>query len=330
MGYVIWHYRANKFKNAKLTLSKYLKENRGDWYGYYLLGKLSLQMKNYDSALSSFDMAIQLMGQSDPYEKLPILHDFGLYYQEIGKVDSAEFYYNKANMLAQKLGAKGEQIRTYQACSNIWKKEGSYRKIADSSWAAIKIAQELEEYSALSNLYFNLAFVYGIMGDRDRAQSYYLLTIQEAKKIQNAELISQAYIELGRQYMKLELWEKALEYFNSSKRVAKEASVDKSEHLALLNIGDIYKFQMDIEHAKQSYEAVLRYARRTKQYTLTERCLIKLANLYLEPNSHLNKAQYYLALADAFARQTFQIQLTANHRWMQGLISLFEHHIINN
>jgi len=83
-----------------------------------------------------------------------------------------------------------------------------------------------------------------------------------------------------------------------------------------------------VADAKAAYKKVLRYAQRTQQHSLTEICFVKLSNLYLQPlNTKLKSATFYLNMADALARQTFQLQYAANHRWMQGKIALLENEI---
>ncbi|MFQ5825499.1 MAG: tetratricopeptide repeat protein, partial [bacterium] len=324
LGYVIWRYREKNFKKAIHTLKKYLDKNKDDWYGFYLLGKYSRQMKDIKSVLPAFEKAIQIMGQRDPFGKLPVLYNLGLYYQEIGRVDSAEYYLDKANALAQKIGAKEEEIKIQQALFNLWIQEGLYQTMTQNSMNAIRMAQEIEDHNALSQIYYSLASVYAMMADRERAINFYLKTVEEANNIQRAELISRAYIGLGSEYMNTEMWEKALEYLNNGVNVAEEAGLPGIKYQALLNIGDIYKSQTDIKHAKQSYEEVLRYAQKTKQIRLIENCLLNLVDLYLNFGSDLKSAKYYLTLAEELALQNFQIQFTANHRWMQGVISLFE------
>jgi CHAT domain-containing protein/tetratricopeptide (TPR) repeat protein len=324
LGYVMWRYRENNVKTAIRTLKKYLDKNKDDWYGFYLLGKYSRQIKDFKSVLPPLETAIQIVGQSDPFGKLPVLHELGLYYQEIGRADSADYYLDKANTLAQKIGAKEEQVKIQQALFSLWIQEGLYQTVTKNSINAIRMAQEIEDHNALSHLYYSVASVYAIMGDSERAINFYSKTVEEANKTQQAELISKAYIGLGSEYMSTEVWEKALEYLNKGMNVAQEVGLSELKYQALLDIGDIYKSQMDIQRAKQSYEKVLRYAKKTKQIRLIENSLLNLIDLYLNFGSDLKSAKYYLTLAQALALQNFQIQFTANHRWMQGLISLNE------
>ncbi|MFQ5824298.1 MAG: CHAT domain-containing protein [bacterium] len=329
LGYAIWRYRINNFIKAKTTLQQYLKKNQKDWFGYYYLGRVSYKLKEYDAVFTNLQTSIQLIGQSDPYKKLKVLQNLGSLFQKIGKLGASEKYLYQALQLAQRIGAWKEQIKIQQARSILYMKERYYQRMAEACLNGILLAQKINEISDLSNLYYNLAYAYGKMGNKDNAINYYLLTIEQAARVQNSELLTKAYTKIGREYLNLSNLEKAFDFLNKSLKVAQEAKLTELEHYALLSIADIHKAQGDIKSAKQNYKKVLKYAQRTQKHKLTEICFLKLASLYLKPTSNLQNAKYYLSLADAFARQTLQIQYVANHRWMQGRISLFEGEVEN-
>jgi len=328
LGYAIWRLQIKKLKKARGTVLSYL-EKRKDFYGYKVLGgDIEQTAKKFQESNRYYRLALKLNKDFKKISNIEIFKNMANNFQEIDKPDSADYYFKKGLELAQKTAARKEKLEISQAAAFFYKQLRMYQKMANACNEGIEIAREISEIDYLAPLYHDLGFAYEEMTDNDRALKYYSLTLKEAEQAENTSLSAKSLFAIGRIYLNSTDLDQAIEYLNQSMKIAKKARHSNTQYLALLKIADIHKSQGEVADAKVAYQKVLRYAQRTQQHSLTEICFVKLSNLYLQPlNTKLKSAIFYLNMADALARQTFQLQYAANHRWMQGKIALLENEI---
>ncbi|MFQ5674555.1 MAG: CHAT domain-containing protein, partial [bacterium] len=202
------------------------------------------------------------------------------------------------------------------------------QNLVDAGVEGIEIARDIGAKSFLAGFYLDVAFAYEKMDDLQRALKFCELALQAVRESPDQNVESAAHFAIGRLYFALNEPERALEHLEQSREIARKGGRSNTRHLALLNQADVYKLQGRIQEAKTAYKQVLRYAQRMQRHHLTETCFVKLADLYLNSDPpDMNSVTYYFNLANALARQTFQLQFGANHRWMQGKQALMQNSV---
>ena len=326
LGIAIWKFYARDLNKSRAALLSYLK-NQPDVYSSNLLGKVYYSMSRFDEAAASFFPALKLGAPN--LERLQIVsyHQLGRIYLEKGKVDSAAYSLNIALSLAQKCADLPAELEVQQSAMDLHKTTAMYHQLEQSARSVLGLATRLNQKSTWPNAHLNLALAFENLGDYDQALQNYLCTAEQAKQFGNFDLTARGLYEAGRLCAISHDREKAQTYLSQSIEAAQAAGLEDIKHLAWLNLADMMREQGDMERAKEEYERVWRYAQSTQQNHLAETCLVKLAHLYLSAYNSIPDAHYYLALADALAKETFHLQHAANIRWMQGKITLMQNDI---
>jgi len=327
LGYAIWRHEIKNHKKAKSTILGYL-EKRKDFYGHKVLGDIEQTANNFQESNRNYRSALKLSKDVSQHSNIEVFKNLAVNFQELGKPDSADFYFKESLELARKTAARKEQLEISRLASLFYRQLRLNQKMADACHEGIEVAVAINELEYLPAVYHDLGYAYEKMADSRRALKYYSLTLKETERSGNTSLTCKTFFAIGRIYLNLSDPDQAFEYLNQSVEIAKKAGHSNIQYLSLLKIADIHKSRGEISEAKSAYQKVLRHAQRTQQHSLTETCFIKLSDLYLQPsNIVLKSATFYLNMADALARQTFQLQFAANHRWMQGKVALQENEI---
>ncbi len=327
LGYAIWRHQIKNLRKARSTILGYL-ANRKDFYGNKVLGDIERKTNNFQESNRGYRAALNLNKTDSQYLNIDIFVSMAANFQALNKPDSADFYFKRGLQLARKIAARKEQLEINQAMAVFYRQLGMYQKMADVCHEGLEVAMETNELDDLPGLYYDLGYACEKMADNDRALKYYSLALKEAERAEHTRLSAESFFAMGRIYWARNDIENASEYLNQSIDIAKKAGHSNIQYLSLLKIADIHKSIGEVADAKTAYQKVLRFAQRTQQHSLTETCFVKLSDLYLQPqNTQLKSATFYLNMADALARQTFQLQFAANHRWKQGKIALLENEI---
>jgi CHAT domain-containing protein len=326
LGIAIWKFYARDLNKSRVALLSYLK-NQPDIYSSNLLGKIYYSMGRFDEAAASFFFALKVDAPNRERLRIVSYHQLGRVYLEKGKVDSAAYFLNNALSLAQKCADLPAELEVQQSAMDLYKATAMYHQLEQSARSVLALATRLNQKSLWPNAYLNLALVFENLEDYDQALQNYLRTAEHAKQSADPVLTARGLYEAGRLCVISHDWENAQNYLSQSIEIAQTAALEDIQHLAWLNLADMMNKRGNMERAKEEYGRVLRYAQSTQQHTLAETCLVKLAHLYLSAYNSIPDAHYYLTLADALAKETFQLQQAANIRWMQGKITLMQNDI---
>ncbi|MFQ5706674.1 MAG: CHAT domain-containing protein [bacterium] len=323
LGSAIRQFRTKHFKRARASLLKYVKNRKQNWYSAYWLGLVAKKLHDSQKRHAYLDTSLKLAPSFNPNARVRVELELARYYQSVN-LDSAKAYFDQARATGQEIGDQLQLITIYRLLADFYLRNEYHAKTIEFCGDGIQIARELEDQNALIHFYQDLAFAWGRLGDRSRAIQYYEQSAKIATGAKDGSAVARANLGIGRQYMKLQLWDKALAYLKQSLKISQGQKLTPLEYEAVFNLGEVEAAAGELEKARQNYEKVVRFGQKSRDYDLVEHCFLKLAHLYLKPVPDLEKAQYYLHLADFLAMETVKIQYSANHRWMQGNIALLE------
>ena len=216
-----------------IIYSKQVKANPDNPEGYYELGKVYIEQKEYQAALKQFNKATRLK------------KDYGEAYREKG---IALFYLRrfldseKAILKSFKLNPAQPNIAT--DLGSIYLRNGSFNK----AFRYLKVAQNRE--NNLHIVFNNLGAAYAKTGESKEALKLW----EQALKINPG--IPEAYINMGVIYEKMGDKKKALTAYQ------KALNLDASNAMAHFNLGVIYAKEKNFQKAVKEWETALNFETR--------------------------------------------------------------------
>lgn len=141
---------------------------------YFTFGKLYMAVKKYDSVFYSLKKAEELIRNinSDDIdiEKNLITLDFGNYYLDIGKLDSAQYYFQKA--ISDDKKEIPVKLYAYQSLGELQLKKGKYKEAEKSFLMSASIMKKHNYPVENFDVYKNLSTVYYRLNDLERSAKY--------------------------------------------------------------------------------------------------------------------------------------------------------------
>ncbi len=259
------------FEEAKSLLHKMLKMEdsltiRNKIAIYNRLGILNNDIGKYNIAIGYYKSAQKACTENfgEDYSVLsPIYNNFAITYKLKGDFEKAMEFYNEAlsklNESSIEPKKKNSEASKYYLNIGILKlKDGKY----EDAIAFFKVSQKLKkEYSisGLENVYQNQAKAYDKLGLFDRAEEYYLKSINEWYKKETGDYrykSANVYNDYSSLLIKLGRKKEAIKYFKISHQIYLENYGDRHPLTAnsYLTIGDFYLQTGQIREALDNYQ----------------------------------------------------------------------------
>jgi len=125
------------------------------------------------------------------------LNNIASIYQDMGKLDKALEFYKKSLALSDEKG----KSTTYNNIATIYYQMGDYKKAIEYMRKGIEINQRFGDYYDLASDYLNLGSVYIKIKDFSKAKYYLEQGLSMEKKIGNLRWLGAAYRYLGKLYL---------------------------------------------------------------------------------------------------------------------------------
>ncbi|PIP54973.1 MAG: hypothetical protein COX07_02435 [Bacteroidetes bacterium CG23_combo_of_CG06-09_8_20_14_all_32_9] len=245
------------------------------------------------------------------------------------KPDSAIYYYQKAQSLAEKKLATSQSstikvintIKKYLAIScryigTIYLYQGLYDKAIEYYLKSLKITKEIGDKKEMAKCYNNIGMVHDNEGSYDKAIEYYFksLKIFEELSKQNEDILlkgeakkgmSQCYNNIGIVHTKHHNYDKAIEYYFKSLKIFEELS--KQQGNAVLsreakkgmaqcynNIGNVHYYQGSYDNAIEYYLKSLKIKEELNDKKGMSNCYNNIGGIYIIQSSYDKAIESYL------------------------------------
>ncbi len=317
LGYAMWRLRVKNLPKARTTVEKYTTERGGDGYGYKILGEIELEMGNGVEAISAFTTARDLLPLTSD-AGIDALAGLGAGYELTDDPDSSLYYLGLARKLAKVTGALDQVLGLSLREIGVYSRLGLFGKVRRTCREAVSIATTLRDSSSLGTLFGELGQTEAIFGNHARAVAHFRRGLEMATATHNTAERAKLHLETALAFRALGQPDSARTHIDTGFKIAGENGHEGIAQHILLTLADLQREAGDRAGANINYRAVLRYAQRAQDHELTETCFVKLSQLFLDAPRDLAAAEHFLNLGDALARQTFNLQFAANHRWLQG------------
>ena len=194
----IENHKKNNFQEAEKLYKEILKINSGHFESIFLLGTLSIAIKNYDKAIQLLKEAILIQPKHAQSH-----NNLGAAYKELGKTEEAMSYYQKAisinpdyadahnnlGIIFNELGEIQKAITCYQKAINIKPDYAdAHYNLGNALHKLNKHQESIKSYEKVIEInpiyaaaYYNLGNALSVLGEFKKAISYYQRAINSEK-----------------------------------------------------------------------------------------------------------------------------------------------------
>ncbi len=247
-----------KQKTPKKLQAEIIETN--NWLGFVYLDNGNLDkgikslLKNKDICEEAF--GIQHKKTSDAYKNL------ASGYSKSKEYDKSVYCYNKALEIATiQYGIK--HIKTgyvYLKMSGLYMSLYEYDTALSFLSKSLPILVSNNDYKALRIQYSNMAYIYNIKGELERALEYIKKSIDLTRLYfqQDQQEVASSYRKIGIIYKKRKEYETALRYLNKSLQIYKTSFGDKNTNISKVyyEIGRVYYQKKQYDKALLFYQKV--------------------------------------------------------------------------
>ena len=234
-------------------------ETSSSYKGWHRLGKLLIQMGQFDKAEELYDILLRQAATKS--EQGHLYHQLGGIKDDQGDYAAAVKYYEKSIAIKQKTLPLGhaDLATSYGNIGLVYNNMGEYSKALSYYEQALKIDQIAlsVNHPSLATSYNNIGLVYNNMREYSKALSYYERALKIFQKTlpANHPHLATSYNNIGGVYNKMDEYSKALSYYEQALEIRQKTLPANHPSLATSynNIGGVYN-KMDEYSKALSYD----------------------------------------------------------------------------
>lgn len=202
-------------------------------------------------------------------------------------------YAQKALALSEKIKDTASMAFNNTLIGVLYKNMGDYDKAIMHYTRAIPLNEAAKNPQGNAGIYNNLAFVYRLQGKYSLSLSYYLKALEFFESDPKfAKQKSNVLNNIGSLYQDQKSYEKALDYFNQSLEVARQIGDTLGIAFAYNNMGEVYLKQEKFAEAKQNFFISLIWKKQKNHIRSIASGYGNLGLVYQQEN-RLDSALYY-------------------------------------
>ncbi len=228
------------------------------------------------------------------------LKGLGKYFYDLGKYDSAMYYYTEAELRFREIGDKKELSNIKADFCYVCVAKGEYNKALDAGLSALQLAEETGDKEVLQNAYAFIGFTYFSSGNTENALEYLMNGLEIAEQRNDTKGIAFLKRDMAITYDESGEYDKAIKYYNESAELFRNLNDRRSLGIALFNIAEVYRCQDNLNEAIKSFHECFLIASELADNTGKNLVLINLANTYIEMFRKGNS----MVVADEMIKQT--------------------------
>lgn len=213
--------------------------------------------ENPQKAIETYRTAFEKSIQSHYYkEAFNALHYIGIVQSDLGRYDSAIYYYKKAEPYAKKASYERGEAMTFSNLGNVYQFTGQYDKAISHYLQGIKLFEKIKDSVALTLGYHNLSALYDNTYNNDNTELNYLkLALRFVGD--NLSEKSLLYNDIGKNFIKKSNRDSAFYYLSEAEKIATEIDDPKARYFNNKNFGEYYRFIKQPEKAIAHYQNAL-------------------------------------------------------------------------
>lgn len=213
----------------------------------------------------------------------------GIVYSNIGKYDSAQYYYNKCINYCKKTKILIGEAKGYANLANMHQYKGDYSKAIKNYLASIKIFEKTKDSSIISQSYQNLSAIYTQFKNKE-LEFFYLKKAEQFVPKANAVQLALLYGDIGLGYIKYNYFVESFDYFKKAETIAHKEQNNELWFYVYRNFGEYYRLNKDYTKSIPYYEKAFKLA------DLSVDIIRKADLIYIVSDVYLKQKNYTRAL----------------------------------
>lgn len=266
----VWAGLIHKNANILLMRGKYnealklyftsirMNEKIANWRGYLVslqnIGIVYRRMGSYEKALKYYKKCIQVakkLGMQN--EVADLYHNIGISYMFIGQLNNAVKYLQDAMKYYKDNYRQKEIVICLNNIGLLYSQLNKHHEAQIEMKNALAIAKDMDNPSLQALTYHNLGHVFANMGNFAEANKNNLLSINYKKKLGDMEGMGYSYLNLASNYVRINMLEKAKEYFEKASSLIPVIHNKEFEKKYYEEIQHYYLKRQDYRQAYHSY-----------------------------------------------------------------------------
>lgn len=237
----------------------------------------------------SLEIAIEL---NHYQEQGRCLNNIGIYYWRIDSYSEAMRYFEAALKIARQMGDKEEERNCLTNIGAIYLQLGNYEAALNNFIYASQITKDLAEDSSLTVELNNIGNIFrrkGMLSDNKddlkRALSYYIESLNIAKKYSDTLTEIDVLNNIGAVYSNLNDYSSSLNSFFAALRKAHDLLDKEKQSFILTNMGIVYAQLGNFEESTKHYQRAIDLALEIKGGKILWEAYLELANSLKRQNN---------------------------------------------
>lgn len=185
--------------------------------------------------------------------KFSIHNSIGNAYNTLLNLDSAEYYYNKALLIAKDENNEKNIAAGFNNLGLVYYDMGKLQEAYQNYLEALKIFEKLGDKANQAITLNNIGLVNMDIGNDEKAIRYFEKAITINMEINDNFNLSMNYSNLGVLYKGLEKYELALEYYNKSLVISEKYGFTNDLARHYFNVGNVYLKTDNEKLAKENF-----------------------------------------------------------------------------
>lgn len=242
----------DNIRKALLVFQK-IDDTDGVSYAYKSLSEIYQTQQKYLQALSMSRKTVKLRAASNNTRgEISALNDMALIFQSTGSLDSALFYYQRAEKKAMIIDDAISLSRIYMGKSQLLREQKKYDMALAEAMNAKKIVLNTANINLTNEINLELAKIYYAQNNVAEAKSFALGVINSSERSENLESDMDSYLILANIEERNENHAKALRYFQNYANI--RANLENSEAARTI---ERLEARIEIENKERENEILL-------------------------------------------------------------------------
>lgn len=215
----------------------------------------------------------------------------GIVYSNVGKYDSAQYFYNKCINYSKRAKILIGEAKGYVNLANLYQFKGDYPSAIKNYIKSIKIFEKTKDSVLISQSYQNLSAVYNSFKN-EKLELFYLKKAEDYGTKLNKEQLGLLYGDIGLMLLRQDHFNEAFGYFKKAETLSKTEKNIRPTYFAIRNMGEYYKHIRNYKRAISYYIDALELSDLLNDTFQKDDLLYILSGVYFNDNNFKN-ALYY-------------------------------------
>lgn len=259
------------------------------------IGRVYLQMKNFDFAEKYFQQALDLCLSNKDKKGIAKNYQYlGLVCTNTGNLEKAKEFYSQALNSAQNTKDTAQMVASTISIGNSWIKIGDYLEAFNFfNMALVYTEGRKDSYDEKARIYNNLGVLFSEQGNYTKSLEYYehAAVIYDSLNIQSE--LGRTYNNIGTIYWYTDDYETAQSYYEKSLRIRHIENDTTGEAYVLNNLGMLVGSKEDFVLALDFFEKSLKLFESQQNRSGCLLATFNLGEVYFAMNEPIKAEDYY-------------------------------------